>query len=91
MEFSLDYALDVNLAVDDFNLYSLKNNEMADELSGDQIRELKIGYVDKIVSLLVYEIGEFSGVPDLPESYPAIRQDHGFCFETRLEVLKEAE
>jgi len=89
MDFSLDHAMDVELAENNFALFLLKNNDEVSSLTADQVRELQIGYVGKEVSLWVYETGGFSGMPsDTPEnSY--IWQDRGYGFYTHLEVLKE--
>jgi len=87
MEFSLDHAQDTGLAADNFQLYYIRNKKEADGLTSDQIAELKIGYVGKSVSLVVYETGKFSGVPrNLPDD-AFLWQDEGFCFEPNLEVL----
>lgn len=88
MEFSLNHARGVELANDNFGLHLLKNNEEADGLTGDQIEQLKVDYVGNAVSLVVYESGGFSGMPDLPED-AMIWADRGYGFHTHLEVLKE--
>lgn len=89
MDFSLDHAIDVRLAEDNFALFLLKNNDVASSLTADQVRKLQTGYVGKEVSLWVYETGGFSGMPsDTPED-SAIWQDRGYGFYTHLEILKE--
>ena len=91
MEFSLDHAMDVDLAVDSFELYLHTTGEDAKELSASQIESLKVGYVGKSVSLQVYETGEFSGMPEsLPDDGP-IWAAPGFSFWTHLEVVKQVE
>ncbi|MEY3395329.1 MAG: hypothetical protein RL346_1565 [Verrucomicrobiota bacterium] len=90
MEFSLDHAPDVQLPDNHFSLYRLKNKQEANELSGDQIKELQAGYVGESVDLLVYETGGFSGMPDLPDDTD-LWQARGYGFRTHLEVLKKTE
>jgi len=88
LEFSLNHSLDVELAVDNIELINMFGE--GDDLSEEYVNGLKKKYVGKEVSLLVYETGHFSGVPnDLPDN-ALLWQDEGFNFKSTLEVLLEA-
>jgi hypothetical protein len=87
--FYLDSWADVPLASDEFALYKLRTGKETGTLHERQVVELEKGYVGSAHRLLVYEVGEFSGIPrHLPDDYP-VWQDHGFAFHTSLHVLKE--
>jgi len=89
LEFSVLHARDVNLAPDNFELFFVTNGYEAKELTSSQIEDLKKGYVGKEVTLVCYETGEFSGMPDnLPDDVLPW-QDHGFVFKTKLEILSQ--
>jgi hypothetical protein len=80
---------DAKLASNEFDLYKLKKGKKAGSLNEDQIKEIERGYVGKRVTLAVYEVGQFSGIPgNLPKD-AAIWQDHGYCFQTELVVMRE--
>ena len=79
---------DVNLANNDFKLYELKHGQKPKSLDTEQVTELKKGYVGRIVKLMVYETGEFTGIPkNLPEDV-LIWQDTSFGFSSYLYVIK---
>jgi hypothetical protein len=86
-EFSLDHAIDVQLAADNFDLFLLKYGTEADEIHPDQLNELKEGYVGKSVSLVAYESGEFRGMPSQLPDEVALWQDRSFSYEPKLEIL----
>jgi hypothetical protein len=89
MHFFVHGVASVNLANDDFALYELKKGQKAHQLDSKQIAELEKGYVGKQVRLVVYEAGEYSGMPrNLPPEI-GMWQDHGFVFSTYLGVLAE--
>ena len=69
------------------NFLELKKNHAKSQRQGSS-KNLEKGYIGKEVSLLVYETGSYSGIPNkLPDDY-LIWQDTGFEFRTFLSVLK---
>ena len=91
LEFHLAPGSHVKLANGDFELYKLKFGESTGSLTGEQIKDLKKGYVGRALTLEVYELGRFSGLPSNlpPESYGMLWADRGFHFRTYLRVLSE--
>ncbi|PWU13388.1 MAG: hypothetical protein C5B50_19450 [Verrucomicrobia bacterium] len=82
---------EVKLARDWFSLYELKKGRKAESIDSSQMPELERDYVGQTYRLLVYEEGEFSGLPpDLPTNYPPW-QDGPFRFQTHLVVLRIVE
>lgn len=80
----------VKLASNHFDLYELKNGKRARSLQSSQIKKLEENYVGNRVELVVFEEGQFSG---LPKGLPAEDQwsDSVFHFSTFLTVLKHAD
>lgn len=89
LEFAVPGFSNVRLACNAFDLYRLKTGKEAGQLDSKEIAELEKGYVGKERHLLVYETGEYSGIPrDLPQDAP-VWQDHSFVFSTSLVVLAD--
>ena len=86
--FRIPSRVSVNLAPDHFSLYKLKNGQNAGSLGSDQIDKLERGYLGRNVKLMVFEEGEFTGVPNglEPEDMWA---GAGFHFSTHLTILKD--
>ena len=89
LEFGIPGFVSTALAADTFTLYEKKHGEAAHSLDSAQIAELEKDYVGRPVRLLVYEVGEYSGMPmNLPNDVPPW-QDLGFGFSTRLIILAD--
>lgn len=89
LEFSLRHAGKINLATNSFDLFFMNNGYTVEELNASQIAKLKNEYVDKEVTLVCYETGEFTGMPeDIPDDVLPW-QEAGFRFKSKLEILSE--
>jgi len=89
LEFSVPGFTGVKLANHTFGLYELKHGKKAGSLDSAQIKTLEQGYVGKTVRLVVYEVGDFSGVPhELPKDVP-VWAGRTFHFSTSLVVLAD--
>lgn len=89
LEFTVPSFANVRLARDPLALYELKTGNKKDQLRAGEIAELERGYVGSERSLMVYETGGYSGIPNnLPRDIPSW-QDHSFSFTTSLVVLME--
>ncbi|HYG78148.1 MAG TPA: hypothetical protein VEK08_24295 [Planctomycetota bacterium] len=75
------------LANDHFKLYEMKKGKRASSLSNLEIKEIEKGYVGSVVKLIVYEAGEFYGLPKVLPPEVDVWADRGFHFSTYLEVL----
>lgn len=97
MRFSVPGFAFAEIASNQFALYKLKMHEEAKGLTSDEIKALEEGYVGKLVKLVAYESGGFSGIPEfseLPDDLPGLMpnwQDTMFHFSTHLIVLKQYE
>ena len=65
---------------DEFQLYKYLYGHETGSLSSDTIKLMEKEYVGKNFTIVAYETGGFSGVPDNYFNYQPIRQDHGFYF-----------
>lgn len=81
----------VKLANDDFGLYELRNGRKAGTLTHETFLELRKGYVDKIVNLVVYESGGFGGTPQNMPRGVRPWQGKAYCFEESLIVMDQIE
>jgi len=91
MRFFVPGFASVKLANHTLALYELTHGTKAKSLDSSQVAELEIGYVGKAVRLVVYEAGNFSGIPSgLPEDVP-VWADFAFHFSTSLTLLNERE
>ena len=91
IEFSAPSFVSVRLPNHTLALHELKNGKQVGKLNSTQIEELENGYVGKLVRLVVYESGCFSGMPkNLPKDVP-VWQDTVFYFSTSLNILAERE
>lgn len=89
MEFHVPRFVSVKLASDHFALHELKTGSATGRLDSARIGELEKDYVGKEMRLVVYEVGEYSGIPgNLPADVP-VWADRGFGFRTSLVVLAE--
>jgi hypothetical protein len=92
MYFRVPGFVHVNVASDRFALYKLKNRGNASQLDETQMAELEKRYAGKQVRLVVYEVGEYSGLPrnirDIPREV-GLWSGHNFSFSTSLVVLAE--
>jgi len=87
LEFSVLHARDIDLAPDNFELFFMINGYEAEELTSSQMESLKNEYVNKEVTLVCYETGEFAGLPEDTPDDVLPWQEHGFLFKTKLEIL----
>ena len=72
LDFTLASGSRMKLAKDNFELYELKTGKKTGELTGLETKKLKQNYVGKTLSLQVYELGGFSGMPkNLPQEVTA--------------------
>lgn len=76
------------LANDGFELFELINKKSSDEISSEVIKELKKNYVGKKMTIMAYESGIFSGMPDGYFKYRPVRADSSFRFKNYLIVIK---
>ena len=89
LTFSVPAFISVRLTNHTFGLHKLKTGKKAETLYSTQIEQLEKGYVGRTVRLLVYEDGQFIGIPrNLPKDFP-VWADVGFGFSTSLIVLAE--
>lgn len=88
LEFAVPSHVGVQLANDIFELHELKTGQKkVGGLNDKQTEELEKGYAGKVVRLVVYEVGGYSGIPrDLPNDI-GVWAGRGFHFSTSLIVL----
>lgn len=72
---------------DEFQLYKYLYGRETESLTSDTITLMKKEYVGKGFTILAYETGEFSGVPDNYFKYQPVRQDRGFYFRHYIIVV----
>ena len=78
----------VKLARNNFELHEIKTGAKVGSLNQEQVEKLQQGYVGKEMRLVVYEIGQFTGMPkELPNDVLSW-QDVGFGFRTLLNILE---
>lgn len=82
------------LANDDDDLSTLSYGKSIDSLTDKQFYEMKKKYVGKKYTIMAYEIGKFTGVPDKYFDYkpivpgiPYIFSNRGFFFEHSLVIV----
>lgn len=75
------------LPTDHFEHYRLVHGKPADSLSSEDVASMEKDFVGTERRLVVYEVGEFSGIPDLPANVLAW-QDREFGFHTRLVLVQ---
>ena len=76
-----------DLANDDFGLYKLTYGKAAKSLASSQVDKMKKKYVGKKFTLMAYETGHFTGMPNEYFKYRPIRADRSFHFEHYLVVV----
>lgn len=75
------------LANDNFELYNLTYGKTARSITGKQIDKMKEKYIDKKLTIMAYETGHFTGMPEDYFKYRPIRADRSFHFENYLVVV----
>ncbi len=72
---------------DDFSLYKLTYGNTEKSLTSTQVDKMKKKYVGKMFTLMAYETGHFTGMPNDYFNYRLIRADRSFHFEHYLVVV----
>jgi hypothetical protein len=75
------------LANDNLTLYEETYSKTAKSLTMEQIDAMKEKYVGKKLTVMAYETGHFTGLPEDYFKYKPIRADSGFQFEHYLVVV----
>jgi hypothetical protein len=76
-----------SLANENFGLYKLIYNKSVGSLTSTQIGTMKKKYVGKKLTLMAYEAGHFTGIPNDYGMYQPERADVSFHFEHYLVVV----
>lgn len=75
------------LANDNFSLYKLIYKKTATSLTDIQINKMKENYIGKKLTIMAYETGHFTGIPNDYFKYRPVSAGTGFHFEHYLVVV----
>ena len=74
---------------DEFELYKHLYGKKTGEISSKTSKEIKKHYVGKEFTIMGYESGEFTGIPDNYFKYQPVRQDRGFFFNNYIIIVAD--